>query len=603
MNALEKGTLKRDTLKPASLSSSQAALGWALAGLAVLCFVLFFYRLGSYPLFDVDEPRYAETAREMLESGNWITPTFNYELRLVKPVFFYWLVAISYQIFGLSEFAARFFSAISATSMVLLTFWLGQRFVSLRFGLFSAIILATSIQMIGLARMAITDMTLAALLTATTASLFLVERHSTRWWLAAGFFSGLAILTKGPIGMVMPGAILVLYSLLSGSFRRCFLTGYFPAAIILSLAVALPWYWLAYLQNGDVFLQELYHNNFSRFTGNVAYHPEPWWYYLPVVTVGFLPWSIFLPVALIHWGRLFKHHRRQLADSGHEYRLLLFSAIWATFVFLFFSVANTKLLTYVLPMFPAMAFLMAATFLAMPQHPKLGRSLAVSAALLLGVLMIAAPIFIFEPGLFLPKIARHIQQFTDNPLSMAAVVTLLLGTLLMTVFLFQKQAEKALLSQGFAFGMIAIFALHSVVPAVNQVTQGAMLAFVQQAGSHPLAIYEITRPSLTYYARRKIPHVARRETNKLESMLQATRPVRPERSAVSLPRTKISGMESSAGLLYIITKNSLLDDLKTAIPPNSDLELVDQRQVYSLLILSDRASHEKTLHKQPGRNP
>ncbi len=595
-----------DASKKAPLSR-KSALGWPLAGLAVLCFALFFYRLGSYPLFDVDEPRYAETAREMIESGNWITPTFNYELRLVKPVFFYWLVAIAYQVFGVSEFAARFFSAVGATGMVLVTFLLGQRFVSLRFGLFSAVILATSIQMIGLARMSITDMTLAALITATTASLFLVERHSAKWWLVAGLFSGLGILTKGPVGMVMPGAILVIYSLLSGSFRRCFLTPWFPAAVILSLAVALPWYWLAYLQNGDLFLHELYHNNFSRFTGNVAYHPEPWWYYFPVVAVGFLPWSVFLPVALVHLAGMFKTHRTRLAEDGASYRLLLFAAVWAAFVFVFFSVADTKLLTYVLPLFPALALLMAGTFSEALTRPVMARALAVSALLLLVALMVAAPVFLIEPGLFLPKIARHIREFTDNPLNLAAVGLLLTGALLVTVFLFRREPAKAMLSQAATFALIAMAALHGIVPSVNQATQGAMLSFVEQVGPQPLVIYEITRPSLTYYARRRIPHVARNDHGKLERMLETARPERPARSgadfSVAGSTSPESPLESSGGLLYIITKNSLLDDLKTVIPSGSNLTLVDQHPVYSLLMLTEQAPHENALRGQPGRNP
>src|SRR5262249_51728924 len=98
--------------------------------LLVFAFIMFFYRLGSYPLFDLDEPRYAEAAREMLENGNWITPHFNYELRFDKPVFFYWLVALAYQMFGLSEFSARFFSAVMATLSVLALYWFGKKLIS-----------------------------------------------------------------------------------------------------------------------------------------------------------------------------------------------------------------------------------------------------------------------------------------------------------------------------------------------------------------------------------------------------------------------------------------------------------------------------------------
>jgi len=112
--------------------------------LLVLMGIVFFYKLGSYPLFDLDEPRYAEAAREMMERSNWITPYFNYEVRFDKPVFFYWLIALAYQWFGLSEFSARFFSAVTASGTVLMIYGFGRYWISRNYGLFSALILTTS---------------------------------------------------------------------------------------------------------------------------------------------------------------------------------------------------------------------------------------------------------------------------------------------------------------------------------------------------------------------------------------------------------------------------------------------------------------------------
>ncbi len=545
-----------DVLKANSKTLLKKPIPWALFGLASLCFALFFYKLGSYPFFDVDEPRYAETAREMLERNDWITPYFNYELRLNKPVFFYWLIALAYKTFGISEFSARFFSALSATGMVLATYGVGRWWVSQRLGFFSAVILATSIEIIGLSRMAIIDMTLAFLISATTIALFLVAHHSKKWWLVAGLLSGMAILTKGPVGIVLPGAVLVLYALLTQQFKACFFNRWFPLALVISVSVALPWYLLAWQVHGQFFLDEVYHNNFSRFSGGVNYHIKPWYFYLPVIAIGFMPWSLFLPISFVS---LFKTLRQ---SANKNTALALFALIWAGLIFLFFSIAQTKLLTYVLPLFPALALITGFAFdrLAQNKASKLYLSVWILSGLLALALLIMAPLFLSQPATFLPKIAREVTQLTENPLSLVAIGSLVLGSVLMSIFLLRKQVTYAIMAQALAFALLVMAALNSILPSINTATQGAMLSFTKQARGNPLAIYEITRPSLTYYNRKKIPHVGREDYGKLNALLQ----------------------EDS---LYIITKNSLLDDLKSVIPEGSQLSLVDKQSVYSLLTL------------------
>ncbi len=548
---------------------------WPVLALAGLCLILFFYKLGSYPFFDVDEPRYAETAREMLERNDWITPYFNYELRLNKPVMFYWLIAFSYQLFGISEFAARFFSALSAMGMVFITYGLGRWWINPRFGLFSALILATTIEVIGLSRMAIIDMTLAFFISSTIISLFLVAHHSKKWWLVAGLLSGLAILTKGPVGIILPGAIFVVYTLLTRQFKACFLNRWFPLALITSLTVALPWYIAAWQVHGQLFLDEVYHNNFSRFSGGINYHIKPWYFYLPVIAVGFMPWSLFLPLGVFQG---IKHLKQ---PNQPAYFLSLFALIWAGLIFLFFSMAQTKLLTYVLPLFPALALLTGFVFEQLAQSisttaPNTSsqwsyRACWILSGLLAVVLVILAPLFVGQPATFLPKIAQQINQLTENPLSLVAVASLALGSIFMTFFILRRQMMFALASQAIAFTLLVVCALNSILPSINEVTQGAMLSFAEQAKGEPLAIYEITRPSLTYYSRKKIPHVGRDDYGKLDALLTSVETDNPQ--------------NARERLLYIITKNSLHSDLASVIPKGSQLTLIDKQTVYSLFTL------------------
>ncbi len=568
MSQALKENLKKNQ-KNSPEQANKSWLTWPLFALLSLCFALFFYKLGSYPFFDVDEPRYAETAREMLERNDWITPYFNYELRLNKPVMFYWLIALAYKAFGVSEFAARFFSALSATGMVLATYGLGRWWISQRVGIFSAIILATSIEIIGLSRMAIIDMTLAFLISSTIISLFLVAHHSKKWWIIAGLLSGLAILTKGPVGIVLPGAILVIYSLITQQFKACFFNRWFPLALVISVAVALPWYIMAWQVHGQFFLDEVYHNNFSRFSGGINYHIKPWYFYIPVIAIGFMPWSIFLPVSLLVLIKDLQVKRLNLKEQS----LSLFALVWAGLIFVFFSVAQTKLLTYVLPLFPALAIITGLTFERLAHNTneskKTHQAFWMFSGTLALALIIIAPLFLGQPATFLPKIAREITQLTENPMSLIAVANLVLGSVFMTLFLIKKQITYALTAQAIAFAFLVMAALNSILPSINSATQGAMLSFTKQIEGNPLAIYEITRPSLTYYNRKKIPHVGRDDYGKLDSLLQ---------------ETQISSQQNDR-LLYIITKNSLLDDLKSVIPKESQLSLVEKQNVYSLLSL------------------
>ncbi len=539
-----------------------------------LVFFLFFYQLGSYSLFDMDEPRYAEAAREMLERGNWITPTFNYDLRFDKPVFFYWLIAIAYKVFGVSEFSARLFSAISASLMVFMVYFVGRTQVSSKFGLFSAIILASCLQMIGLARMSVTDMTLACFMTATTLCLFKVAQSSPRWWVAAGVLSGLAVLTKGPVGIVVPGGILLIYAAMNGQFKKVFWTPWFPLGVALCGVVALPWYWLAYQENGQIFLDALFLHNMTRYNDVVSGHSQPWYFYSLVLLVGFLPWTAFLPAALVYW------HKKSKALPGgllHTQegapRLFLFGMVWAMFVFTFFSVAQTKLLTYILPMFPGLALMVGATWFQavspgvgttepkeLPALEKtLRKHLAWSALVLFFVLLVIGVLFTLKMSMFLPREAQHI---SENPMNILAVAVLVLGTGGAMVLLFRQKLAWALTTQGTTMALLAVVALQGIVPHVNQATQGAMLSYLALAGEAPLVTYEIRRPSLTYYAQKRIPHIPKNDRATLEALVK-THPS-----------------------VYVITKNSFMDELLAVQPLNSQLHMVSQGKRYSLLKLS-----------------
>lgn len=551
------------TKEPPSTSSPSPFLRRNLDILLLLAVmaIMFFYRLGSYPLFDLDEPRYAEAAREMLENGNWITPYFNYELRFDKPVFFYWLIAAAYQIFGVSEFSARLFSAITASMTVLAVFWFGKHWISRRYGFFSALILSTSILFAGIARMSITDMTLSCFMTLTTLCLFMAAHQNLKWWLAAGTIAGLGVLTKGPVAIVVPGAIFVLYTLLIGDFKRCLLNRWLPIAVSICLLIAIPWYIAAYQQNGQIFLDALFLHNVTRYSDVVSGHKQPPYFYVIVLLAGFLPWTGYLPAAIQRlWQRL-KQHREWVSTHNFRYLAPLYGAVWAAFIFAFFTAGNTKLLTYILPMFPGLALLMGEAWLSIAEQTetsgnKLQKWWTLPAWGLVATVLIGGLIFMTRMDALLPREAAGIQP---NGYNLGAVLALLAGTLFTALLLLRKKAANALLAQAFTLPIVLIISMQGIIPNVSKATQGVMMDYLKRTGQSPLMLYEIQRPSLTFYGKRRIPRFVEEERPQLVQELNKNKQT------------------------YVITKSAYLTDFSQLMPPSLKVRILEKGPVYSLL--------------------
>lgn len=317
----------------------------SISGLGMLVFlamIMLFFNLGQIPLLDPDEPVYAETPLEMVAAGNVLSPRIYGEFWYDKPPMYYWLVALSFQMFGENEFAARFPSALLGIGTVAVVYWAGRRLFSERTGWISALILLTSIEYFYIAKAAVTDMTLLFFLTLALLG-YLLDKPL---WLA--FFAGLATVTKGPIGLVFPGAILFFTMLFTRNWKMA-RTFPWAKAIVIYLISAGPWYFYMVTQHGSAFVETfLGFHNVTRFTS--PEHPEGvlWYFYIPVLLVGFFPWSAILLQTV--WNS-FRHR-------GPEKRKLIFLQVWAWFIFLFFSISQTKLVTYIFPMFPPVALMM-----------------------------------------------------------------------------------------------------------------------------------------------------------------------------------------------------------------------------------------------------
>ena len=303
--------------------------------ITILALFMYFSSLSSFGLTEPDEPRYAEAAREMLELKSYLIPYYNYEPRLEKPPFFYWLIAASYKLFGVSEKAARIPSVVMALlcSLVLLIafYEIGET----DSGLKAFLIFLSMPYVFVISQLSITDMTLCFFITLSSYSFFLfMEKNSQNWRRIAYLSMALGFLTKGPVAFIIPIISDMLYALVAGrSIRKLFSI----KEILLFLVVSIPWFIYILKLVGFGFF---YKQTIGRYFKGV-WHKRPFYFFIPYILAGAFPQIILF----ILGGRV----KPSLAS------ILKFSGIYAAFVFLFFSISKCKLPNYILPIFPPIA--------------------------------------------------------------------------------------------------------------------------------------------------------------------------------------------------------------------------------------------------------
>ena len=289
---------------------------------------------------------HAATSKDMVLSGDWTTPTLNGEPFFDKPAFHNWLVALSFVVFGVTEFAARLPNAMLGLGCVLVAYLMGRRLYGPGAGFLGAVVLATAAEFFVLSRTVVHDMSLTFFVTLGFALWFIgysKNAKERRWFLLSYAAFGGAMLAKGPIGVLLPGAVVFLFLL---ARRELHFLGRMSLGwgLLIGLLVATPWYLAVSLRNPDYARYFFIELNFGSFLSEAAHHPEPFHYYLPVLLVGFIPWSFFLPAALVRvWQR-----KGEDTHGGTVFLLL-----WAGLYLAFFSAAESKLATYILPVFPA----------------------------------------------------------------------------------------------------------------------------------------------------------------------------------------------------------------------------------------------------------
>ena len=329
-------------------------MDWLL--LSGFCGFLFFFGLAYFGLVGADEPRYAQVAREMLARHDWITPTLGGKPWLEKPALYYWQTMLAYSVFGVSDWAARLPSAVDATLMVVAIYLFLRRFRP-GFQLDGALMAASASGVIGFARAASMDMPLAATFIIAMLAWYAWYESASRRYLALFYtFLGLAMLAKGPVAPFLGAAIVVIFASAKGDYRLTVRTCWVPG-IALFLLTTLPWYAAVQLRNPEFFRVFILEHNLQRFGKDLYHHTQPFWYYLPVILLGLVPWTIFVVAALAESIRAWWTEKSTILQS--EDALPVFLVIWLMVPVAFFSFSASKLPGYILLALPAGTLLLA----------------------------------------------------------------------------------------------------------------------------------------------------------------------------------------------------------------------------------------------------
>jgi len=374
--------------------STPARIAWIALILTTL-YLCDFHNLGVIGFVGPDEPRYAWIARDMVESGDWVTPRLYGKPWFEKPILYYWGAALSFKIFGVSEAAARLPSAIAALLATLAMGWLALRLYGAETARWLLLLLPTTVGMIGFSHAAATDMPFSGMLTVAmvfaAVILGLVRNDCSPIlprtpWLALllfGFFLGLAVLAKGPAAIILSGGTVLVWAFFTKHWRDAFRCLH-PLAVVSFCLTALPWYVICARRNPDFFRIFIIEHNFKRYLTSEFQHIQPFWYYVSILVIAFVPWT-FLLLWSAAFGSLWSWRKKNIPPGT------IFLLCWSVFCLSFFSISKSKLPGYILPAITAIGLLMARSYVRLvPEFESNFRRLCVAWATtmtLLGLLL------------------------------------------------------------------------------------------------------------------------------------------------------------------------------------------------------------------------
>ena len=473
-------------------SLSKRRMLWG--ALAVIIVLLYLVPLGSYPLMEPDEGRYAEIPREMIESGNYITPMLNYVKYFEKPAFLYWLNAASFKLLGQNEFAARFGTALCALAGAGITAWLGAFIYGFAAGGVAGVVLATSLLYFAVGTINITDMALSMFLTLAFASFYIAQStKEKKYYLLFYFAAAMAILTKGLVGIVLPGAVIFCYILATRKWKLFYKPLWLPG-ILLFFAVVTPWFWLVCRDNPDFFRFFFIQEHFLRYTTKMHNRYEPFWYFLPMIPAGLMPWTAFF-FALFSKKSVVRTPINEKRKDAVKYLLL-----WSGVILLFFSLSDSKLIPYIAPCMPPLAILIGADIIRMAQR-KEWHGWALQLLTVFGVVL--------GTGLLGYSLVGEEANITQTlPVALKMSLGLFGAPLLAWYFTRKKSANTTAVI--FSLCLCAVFFIAGLLNVYNIVAPQRTMKYISQViikegqKESTLAAYDDVLQGLSFYTGRRV---------------------------------------------------------------------------------------------------
>jgi len=489
--------------------SATPRVAWIALILATLYFC-YFHNLGAIGLVGPDEPRYAWIARDMAETGDWVTPRLYGKPWFEKPPLYYWSAALSFKLFGVSEVTARLPSALAALLATLALAWLAWRVHGAETARWLPLLLPTTVGMIGFSHAAATDMPFAAMLSLAlvfaarllglvplrTFGSFASFTSSTSFTsLAFGFFLGLAALAKGPAAIVLSGGAVLLWAVFTKRWREAFRCLH-PIAIVSFCATALPWYTLCARRNPGFLRVFIIEHNFQRYLTPEFQHIQPFWFYLPILLIAFVPWTLLLVWSIACGFRIVWERR----TSSFAFFLI----IYALFCLVFFSLSKSKLPGYILPAIPPIAVLLARAYVVLRKQQE--RSLRWMIFSFAFVTLLIAPLLI--------GLGRHGRPSDTNEQALVAVgcvvIAFALANLLLTI---QEQVKSMVIAPLSVLPvLLLLLVFHQIsYPWLRWDPSGRTVAAELHAANIPAdEIYVASMKrgqqySLSFYLHREIP--------------------------------------------------------------------------------------------------
>ena len=476
-----------------------------LLALLAAALAVYFVNLGVSSIWDANEAFYVETPREMMERGDYISPTFNYQPRLNKPVLSYWIVAGFYRLFGVSVAVQRIPIALGAVAIVAAAFFLARAASPESAGrdgarlaaLWAALGLAISPRLVMFGRRIFIDIYITMFMSLTLLFFALSERYPARrrLWLMLMYVSvGLGVLTKGPAFALLPGLVFAVYLAAHRELPRA-REMMIPLGVLVVAAIVIPWYAALYQRDGWTYIQSfVFGENLARYTEGVGVNADrPFYWYLPVVFSDSFPWSIFLIVAAIAWIGDYRTAR----DSGFRIRTLLW--IWIVTIVAFFSLSAAKQDLYIFPIVPAIAALGGVAVVQALRDGRHSRAVRVS-TIVLGIL-----VMVLGAGMLYLFLGPGAVYALDGPKLIGGAA--LVGGAATMLLAWRSQTGAALVALAVTMVVLNWTFVLRVLPSFEAYKPAPGFARVLEERARPedvIATYNVALPSLVYYLRRHV---------------------------------------------------------------------------------------------------